>query len=139
MEEQGDFAVWMSSTTSLSGFSAELRQFQMERQLAQHVTHPKNVAGKDFDPVKACIGYEAQPHASLYEAFLGCPCSPFGPYQQFAKFGLDMARAHRLAAAGNLDSGSAPPHQLPEQPRGHNLIDRANVETTITNPELGDR
>jgi hypothetical protein len=47
----------------------------MELQLAQHVTYLKDVAGKDFDSVKACIRYGAQAHASsLYEAFLGRSC-----------------------------------------------------------------
>lgn len=72
--EEPEAAVWVFPDAFLSGPSKELKQFLFEQQFAQHVTHLKDVAGKDCVPTRAHFVYPAPRHAALYEELLGCPC-----------------------------------------------------------------
>jgi AraC-like DNA-binding protein len=69
-----DSAVWVFPDTFTTGPSRELKEFLIEQQFAQHVTHLKDVAGRETVATKACFAYPAPPHASIYESYLGCPC-----------------------------------------------------------------
>lgn len=72
--EDPDAAVWVFPDAFISGPSKELKEFLIEQQFAQHVTHLKDVAGPDCSPTKAHFKYAAPAHAAVYEDFLGCPC-----------------------------------------------------------------
>ncbi|MGO4329131.1 AraC family transcriptional regulator ligand-binding domain-containing protein [Cupriavidus sp. 2TAF22] len=78
--EYPDKAVWTFPDAFIASASAELRQFLIEQQFAQHVTHLQDVAGRSCPPVKACFPYPAPAHAGLYPKYLGCPCA-FGQPQ----------------------------------------------------------
>ncbi len=72
--EDPDAAVWVFPDSFISAPSAELRQFLLEQQFAQHVTHLKDIAGPNCLPVKAHFVHPAPSHAALYTTYLGCPC-----------------------------------------------------------------
>lgn len=72
--EDPDAAVWVFPDAFISGPSRELKEFLIEQQFAQHVTHLKDVAGRDCTATRAHFAHPAPAHASVYEAYLGCPC-----------------------------------------------------------------
>ncbi len=72
--EYPDKAVWTFPDAFISSPSRELREFLIEQQFTQHVTHLQDVAGRSCPPMKACFSYPAPPHADLYPKYLGCPC-----------------------------------------------------------------
>jgi AraC-like DNA-binding protein len=67
-------AVWTFPDALLFNESREIRQFLIEQQFTQHVTHFQDVFGKSCPPLKACFSYSAPAHAELYSKYLGCPC-----------------------------------------------------------------
>jgi AraC-like DNA-binding protein len=72
--EQPDQAVWMFPDALISSPSRELKEFLIEQQFSAHVTHIRDVAGRDCSPIKACFSYEAPAHAQCYSQYLGCDC-----------------------------------------------------------------
>jgi AraC-like DNA-binding protein len=72
--EYPDKGVWTFPDAFISSPSRELREFVIEQQFTQHVTHLQDVAGRSCPPVKACFSYPAPAHADLYPKYLGCPC-----------------------------------------------------------------
>jgi AraC-like DNA-binding protein len=72
--EYPDRMVWTFPDAFVSSPSRELREFIIEQQYMQHVTHLQDVAGRACPPLKACFPYPAPPHAALYADYLGCPC-----------------------------------------------------------------
>jgi AraC-like DNA-binding protein len=72
--EYPDKGVWTFPDAFISSPSRELREFVIEQQFTQHVTHLQDVAGRSCPPVKACFSYPASAHADLYPKYLGCPC-----------------------------------------------------------------
>jgi AraC-like DNA-binding protein len=73
MEHPGE-AVWMFPDALISSPSRELKEFLIEQQFSAHVTHIRDVAGRDCSPVKACFSYPAPTHAECYTQYLGCVC-----------------------------------------------------------------
>jgi len=71
--EYPDRMVWTFPDAFISSPSRELREFIIEQQYTQHVTHLQDVAGSLCPPVKACFTYPAPAHADLYAQYLGCP------------------------------------------------------------------
>jgi AraC-like DNA-binding protein len=71
--EEPQSAVWWFPEDFISAPSKELRQFLIEQQLAQHVTHLRDVVSRECVPQKVHVSYPAPPHAKLYEEFLCCP------------------------------------------------------------------
>jgi AraC-like DNA-binding protein len=72
--EYPDKAVWTFPDAFISSPSRELREFLIEQQFTQHVTHLQDVAGRSCPPMKACFSYPAPAHADIYPEYLGCPC-----------------------------------------------------------------
>jgi len=72
--EYPDKAVWSFPDAFVSSPSRELREFIIEQQFTQHVTHLQDVAGHSCPPLKACFSYPAPPHAGIYSQYLSCPC-----------------------------------------------------------------
>jgi AraC-like DNA-binding protein len=72
--EYPDRAVWSFPDAFVSSPSRELREFLVEQQFVQHVTHLQDVAGRSCPPMEARFSYSAPAHADIYSAFLGCPC-----------------------------------------------------------------
>ncbi|SDV50749.1 AraC family transcriptional regulator [Chitinasiproducens palmae] len=72
--EYPDRMVWTFPDALVTSPSRELREFIIEQQYTQHVTHLQDVAGGVCPPLKACFSYAAPPHADLYPDYLGCPC-----------------------------------------------------------------
>ncbi|BAN27122.1 AraC family transcriptional regulator ligand-binding domain-containing protein [Caballeronia insecticola] len=72
--EYPDRMVWTFPDAFKSSPSRELREFIIEQQYTQHVTHLQDVAGGVCPPVKACFSYPAPAHADVYPEYLGCPC-----------------------------------------------------------------
>lgn len=72
--EDFESAIWVFPDAFVCGPSKELKTFLIEQQFAQHVTHLKDVAGRDCVPTKAHFAYPAPAHASVYEEYLGCTC-----------------------------------------------------------------
>ncbi|MDR5754551.1 MULTISPECIES: AraC family transcriptional regulator [unclassified Caballeronia] len=72
--EYPDRGVWTFPDAFISSPSRELREFVIEQQFTQHVTHLQDVAGRSCPPVKARFSYPAPAHADLYPKYLGCPC-----------------------------------------------------------------
>lgn len=72
--EYPDRMVWTFPDAFVSSPSRELREFIIEQQYTQHVTHLQDVAGSACPPVKACFSYPAPAHADIYSQYLGCPC-----------------------------------------------------------------
>ncbi|RJG03921.1 AraC family transcriptional regulator [Noviherbaspirillum sedimenti] len=66
-------AIWRFPENFISAPSKELRQFLIEQQLAQHVTHLRDIVSRECVPQKIHVSYPAPPHADLYEKFLSCP------------------------------------------------------------------
>jgi AraC-like DNA-binding protein len=73
MEHAGK-AVWMFPDALISSPSRELKEFLIEQQFSAHVTHIRDVAGRDCSPIKACFSYPAPAHADCYAQYLGCEC-----------------------------------------------------------------
>jgi AraC-like DNA-binding protein len=67
-------AIWMFPDALISSPSRELREFLLEQQFSAHVTHIRDVAGRDCSPIKACFSYQAPAHAHWYSQYLGCEC-----------------------------------------------------------------
>ena len=67
-------AIWMFPDEFTFAPAAELRQFLIEQQFTQHVTHLQDVAGRDIRPAKAFFSYSTPAHSGIYEEYLGCPC-----------------------------------------------------------------
>ncbi|WP_250475169.1 AraC family transcriptional regulator [Caballeronia sp. GAFFF1] len=72
--EYPDKVVWTFPDLFVSSPSRELREFMIEQQYMQHVTHLQDVAGSRCPPVKACFSYPAPAHADLYFKYLECQC-----------------------------------------------------------------
>ncbi|PXW24901.1 AraC family transcriptional regulator [Paraburkholderia caballeronis] len=72
--EYPDRMVWTFPDAFVSSPSRELREFIIEQQYMQHVTHLEDVAGRRCPPVRACFSYAAPAHAERYADYLGCPC-----------------------------------------------------------------
>ncbi|SAK58689.1 AraC family transcriptional regulator [Caballeronia calidae] len=72
--EYPDRMVWTFPDAFMSSPSKELREFVIEQQYTQHVTHLQDVAGGVCPPLKACFSYPAPAHANIYPDYLGCPC-----------------------------------------------------------------
>src|ERR1700754_611991 len=72
--EYPDRSVWTFPDAFASNLPRDVQQFLLEQQYTQHVTHLQDVAGRSCPPVKARFSYPAPPHASIYPAYLGCPC-----------------------------------------------------------------
>jgi AraC-like DNA-binding protein len=72
--EYPDRAVWSFPDAFVSSPSRELREFLIEQQFVQHVTHLQDVAGRSCPPMEARFSYSAPAHADIYSAYLGCPC-----------------------------------------------------------------
>jgi len=72
--EYPDRMVWTFPDAFTSSPSRELREFIIEQQYTQHVTHLQDVAGGICPPVKACFSYPAPAHADIYPDYLGCEC-----------------------------------------------------------------
>jgi AraC-like DNA-binding protein len=72
--EYPDEGIWTFPDAFISSPSPELRQFLLEQQFMQHVTHLQDVAGHSCPPTKACFSYPAPAHADIYSEYLGCPC-----------------------------------------------------------------
>jgi AraC-like DNA-binding protein len=66
--------IWTFPDAFISSPSSELREFLIEQQFTQHVTHLQDVAGRTCPPTKACFSYPAPAHAAIYSEYLGCPC-----------------------------------------------------------------
>src|SRR6478752_834599 len=60
--EYPDRAVWSFPDAFVSSPSRELREFIIEQQFTQHVTHLQDVAGHSCPPLKACFSYPAPAH-----------------------------------------------------------------------------
>jgi hypothetical protein len=73
-EEHEDEAVWTFPDASTPSPSKEIKQFWIEQQFTQHVTHLQDVFGQSCPPTKACFSYPAPAHAYIYTEYLGCPC-----------------------------------------------------------------
>lgn len=72
--EQPDHVVWMFPDALISSPSRELKEFLIEQQFSAHVTHIRDVAGRDCSPIEACFSYPAPAHADRYARYLGCEC-----------------------------------------------------------------
>jgi AraC-like DNA-binding protein len=100
--EDPDAAVWVFPDAFISSPSRELREFLIEQQFAQHVTHLKDVAGRDCLPQKACFIYPAPAHSAIYEELLGCPCffeqEQYELYYDHAILDQKPQLAHRLTS-----------------------------------------
>lgn len=72
--EYPDRAVWSFPDAFVSSPSRELREFLIEQQFTQHVTHLQDVAGRSCPPLQASFSYPAPAHAEVYSQYLGCPC-----------------------------------------------------------------
>ncbi|SAK50818.1 AraC family transcriptional regulator [Caballeronia glebae] len=72
--EHPDRMVWTFPDAFVSSPSRELREFVIEQQYTQHVTHLPDVAGGVCPPIEACFSYPAPAHAHIYSDYLGCPC-----------------------------------------------------------------
>jgi len=72
--EHEDEAVWTFPDASNPSPSREIKQFWIEQQFTQHVTHLQDVFGRSCPPTKACFSYPAPAHAQIYSLYLGCPC-----------------------------------------------------------------
>ena len=72
--ELPDVAVWMFPDALISSPSRELKEFLIEQQFSAHVTHIRDVAGRDCSPIEARFSYPAPAHAAYYSQYLGCDC-----------------------------------------------------------------
>jgi AraC-like DNA-binding protein len=72
--EYADEGIWTFPDAFISSPSRELREFLIEQQFTQHVTHLQDVAGHTCPPTRACFAYPAPAHADIYSDYLGCPC-----------------------------------------------------------------
>jgi AraC-like DNA-binding protein len=72
--EDADAAVWVFPDAFITGPSRELKEFLIEQQFGQHVTHLRDVAGRETVATRACFSFPAPAHAAIYEQYLGCPC-----------------------------------------------------------------
>ncbi|MDR5806212.1 AraC family transcriptional regulator ligand-binding domain-containing protein [Caballeronia sp. LP006] len=101
--EYPDRMVWTFPDAFISSPSRELREFIIEQQYTQHVTHLQDVAGSVCPPVKACFSYPAPAHADIYPKYLGCPCYFDQPQCELVYDSAILDRkpqlAHKLTAA----------------------------------------
>jgi AraC-like DNA-binding protein len=101
--EYPDEVVWTFPDALITGMSHELRQFLIEQQFTQHVTHLQDVAGRSCPPVRASFPYPAPAHAALYQQYLGCPCAFEQPRYELAYDSAILEQkpqlAHRHSAA----------------------------------------
>ncbi|RAU45738.1 MULTISPECIES: AraC family transcriptional regulator [unclassified Pseudomonas] len=67
-------AVWTFPDASTPSPSKAIKQFWIEQQFTQHVTHLQDVFGQSCPPTQACFAYPAPAHSHLYSEYLGCPC-----------------------------------------------------------------
>ncbi len=72
--EHPDTAIWMFPDALISSPSRELKEFLIEQQFSAHVTHIRDVAGRDCSPIEARFSYPAPEHADCYAQYLGCVC-----------------------------------------------------------------
>ncbi|WP_244817361.1 AraC family transcriptional regulator [Caballeronia sp. Lep1P3] len=101
--EYPDRMVWTFPDAFVSSPSRELREFVIEQQYMQHVTHLQDVAGSLCPPVKACFAYHAPAHADIYSEYLGCPCHFDAPQCELVYDSAILDRkpqlAHQLTAS----------------------------------------
>ena len=106
--EYPDEGIWTFPDAFISSPSTELRQFLLEQQFMQHVTHLQDVAGRSCPPIQACFSYPAPAHADIYPEYLGCPCYFDQPQCELTMTAHSRteaatgAQALRYAIAGNL-------------------------------------
>ncbi len=72
--EYPDVAVWSFPNEFTFAPSSELRQFLIEQQFTQQVTHLQDVAGTICPPKRANFSFPAPDHAAIYQKYLNCPC-----------------------------------------------------------------
>lgn len=100
--EDNDNAVWYFPDAFISAPSKELKQFLLEQQFAQHVTHLKDVAGADCVPLRADFAFAAPKHMDSFERYLGCPCNfdqdEFALYYPASILDQKPQLAHRLTS-----------------------------------------
>lgn len=72
--EEAGCVVWLFPDEFNFAPTQILRQFLIEQQFAQQVTHLQDVAGQRVLPSRACFSYPAPAHAELYAQYLGCEC-----------------------------------------------------------------
>jgi len=70
--EDKDSAVWVFPETRGLTTSDKVRQFLLEQQLTQHVTHIQDVVSATCFPHKICVAHPPPAHAALYEEYLHC-------------------------------------------------------------------
>ncbi|MGU3663071.1 AraC family transcriptional regulator [Methylobacterium sp. A49B] len=73
-QESPDAAVWTFPDEFVFAPSGDVRQFLIEQQFTQQVTHLQDVAGRPCPPTLARFSYPKPDHASIYEEYLHCPC-----------------------------------------------------------------
>jgi AraC-like DNA-binding protein len=100
--EEKDTAVWYFPETFISAPSRELKEFLVQQQFAQHVTHLKDVGGADCLPVGASFAFSPPKHAAIFEQYLGCPChfdqEEFALYYPASILDEKPQLAHRLTS-----------------------------------------
>lgn len=100
--EEPESAVWWFPEDLISSPSKEVRQFLIEQQFAQHVTHLRDVVSRECVPQKVHVSYSAPAHAKLYEEFLKCPVHFNQPvselYYDSAILDRQPQLAHRLTS-----------------------------------------
>ncbi|KAF1045414.1 AraC family transcriptional regulator [Xylophilus sp.] len=101
--EYPDRSVWTFPDALATNLPHDVRQFLLEQQYTQHVTHLQDVAGRNCPPIQARFAYPAPPHAAIYPEYLGCPCE-FDAEQceliyDSAILGFRPQLAHRHSAA----------------------------------------
>ncbi|MFJ4115125.1 AraC family transcriptional regulator [Pseudomonas psychrophila] len=72
--EEAGAAIWEFSDIYLNLMTEETREFLIQQQMAQHVTHLHDAAGPDCQPIKALFSYPAPRNRALYERWLACEC-----------------------------------------------------------------
>ncbi|CAN7446583.1 AraC family transcriptional regulator [Pseudomonas brassicacearum] len=72
--EEAETAIWEFSDIYLKLISEETREFLIQQQMAQHVTHLHDAAGPDCRPIKALFSFPAPRNRALYERWLECDC-----------------------------------------------------------------
>lgn len=74
-QEYEESAIWTFPDASIPSPSREIKQFWIEQQFTQHVTHLQDVFGQSCPPTQAFFSYPAPAHADIYPIYLGCPCT----------------------------------------------------------------
>jgi len=67
-------AIWEFTDIHKNAMGAEVRRFLIRQQMAQHVTHVRDVVGANALPLQALISFPADGLERVHEQYLGCPC-----------------------------------------------------------------